>query len=60
MNNSDFEGPPFGWSLFSIVGGFITAIALILGLELSAAHLRDRVYGSSTTTPASTAATKHP
>ena len=39
MNNSDFEGPPFGWSVLSIVGGLATAIALILGLEFSADKL---------------------
>ena len=61
MNNSDFEGPPFGWSFLSIVGGLITAIALIIGLELSADRLRAHFYSPSETTPAaSSTATKHP
>lgn len=59
MNNSDFEGPPLGWSLFSIVGGLMTATALIVGLELSADRLRAHIYGSVEATPASNTATKH-
>lgn len=61
VNNSDFKGPPFGWSLLSIIGGLATAIALIAGLELSADSLRDRVYGptnASSTSPSTV--TKQP
>ena len=61
MNNSDFEAPPLGWSLVSIVGGLITAIALIIGAELSADRIRAHVYGSPEAPPsASSTVTKHP
>ncbi|MFK8183360.1 MAG: hypothetical protein AB8B99_08290 [Phormidesmis sp.] len=40
MHSSDFEAPPLRWSLLSIVGGVVTAIALIIGVEISAARFR--------------------
>lgn len=38
--NSDFKPPPRGWSLLACVGGAVTAIALIAGLESLAHSLR--------------------
>jgi hypothetical protein len=40
MRKGDFEGPSMGCSILSLVGGLATAIALILGLELSAKKLQ--------------------
>ena len=57
MNNSDFEGPPFGWALLSIVGGLVTAIALIIGVELSADRIRAHFYSPSETTPSASSST---
>lgn len=36
--NSNFESPPFFLSLLVIAGGIITAIALIVGLEICSAY----------------------
>jgi hypothetical protein len=38
--NSDFKPPPSGWSLLACVGGVVTAIALISGLQWLAHNLR--------------------
>lgn len=40
MHRSDFEGPPFHWSLMSILGGIATASVLIAGLEIAVQHQR--------------------
>jgi hypothetical protein len=40
MRRGDFEGPSMRYSILSLVGGLATAIALILGLELSAKQLQ--------------------
>ena len=31
--NSDFKPPPLGWSILSTVGGVVTVVAAIFGLE---------------------------
>jgi hypothetical protein len=40
MRKGDFEGPLMGRSILSVVGGLVSAIALISGLELTAQQLR--------------------
>jgi Protein of unknown function (DUF3131) len=37
--SSDFKPPPFGWSILSAVGGVVTVVAAIIGLENLSAHL---------------------
>ncbi len=37
--NSDFEPPPKGWSILASVGGIVTAVAAIAGLEVLSTHL---------------------
>ncbi len=37
--SSDFKPPPLGWSILSAVGGVITVIAAIFGLENLSSHL---------------------
>ena len=55
MHKSDFEAPPLGWSLMSIIGGIFTAIALIVGIEMGANRLRPTA-AESVPNPSSTAA----
>lgn len=37
--SSDFKPPPLGWSILSVVGGVITAVVAIFGLENLSSHL---------------------
>ena len=37
--SSDFKPPPLGWSILSAVGGVVTVIAAIVGLENLSSHL---------------------
>jgi hypothetical protein len=38
--NSEFDPPPFQWVLLSTMGGIVTAIALIFGLETLSRSLK--------------------
>ncbi|GAB4380487.1 MAG: hypothetical protein Kow00121_36850 [Elainellaceae cyanobacterium] len=40
--NSDFDAPPRGLVILVTLGGIVTAIVLIAGLELWAGHLRQK------------------
>lgn len=52
--NSDFEPPPQGWLVLATVGGVVTAIALIAGLEYWSGRLpnpQPNSYNLSPSTP---------
>ena len=39
MDNNDFEAPPTGWVVFTVIGGIATGLGLIVSLE----YLGDRL-----------------
>ncbi|MBD3886661.1 hypothetical protein IFO70_33925 [Phormidium tenue FACHB-886] len=51
--NSDFEPPQRGWSILVTVGGVLTAIGIIAGLELWSAHLHKNTSAPHTQIPSS-------
>ncbi len=45
MHNEEFEAPATHWVVLTVVGGLLTGLGLIAGLE----HLRDRIPHASPT-----------
>jgi Protein of unknown function (DUF3131) len=53
--SSDFKPPPFGWSILSAVGGVVTVVAAIIGLENLSAHLHQTDASVAASTKITTA-----
>ena len=54
--SSDFKPPPLGWSILSAVGGVLTVVAAITGLENLSVYLHQK--DASLVTPTKIIATK--
>ena len=44
----EFEPPPKGWSILATIGGVMTAIALVAGIEHLSSHTRQEAFATST------------